>query len=287
MPKRWRTVGLVGALTLALAAITAAPMEAQFLKKLKRTAEQKAAESVTDRAAKAAGVESSNASGGYTRLEITDETIGDLITAVTPLATAAAAQPSRARAERERQAKADSYNACKAKVMLDPTNLKAVDDATMDKYSAETQRLTDAMIKAGEAGKTERQLAYADTLQRANEVMQLKQYPSLAQCGVPPTAPHRQSGAGEAQDGDELNADIPSEIKKEYSRYALGQLRERVAMWVVSDGKVQGAPGGGEAPYTEAELAVLVKHKEPLVALKPYLTDDRVDWRSWHDLPRW
>lgn len=285
----WLTRGLVGALTLSMvAALCATPAEAQFLKKLKRVAEQKTAETVTGKAASAAGVETTTtSSGGYTRVEITDQTIADLITAVTPMAKEVAERPSAARLERERRAKADSYNSCKAKVMTDPSNLTSVDDATMDKYSAESKRLSDLMIKAAEQQKVDRQLAYADSLQLVNEALQLKQYPKLGSCGTAPPPDWRNPPAGDSGDGNDIAADVPSDIKSEYSRYAMGQLRERVAMWVLNDGKTQGAPGGGNAPYTDAELAVLSKHKQQLASLKSYLTDERVDWRSWRDLPQW
>jgi hypothetical protein len=292
-PATWLAAAVV---TLA---VPAAPAHAQFLKKLKQAAAEKAAEAAgrkvlgEDRkdSSAVAAQPASNAgaapaaarpavssaparSSGPTRLEITPERVDQFLAAMEPTLQVAREREAFAAAGR----KVVEYEKClgvagqkQAELMVKgqaPQPTKA-QQAEIDRIMAGNDALSQALLAAMAAQDTARTRVLSDSSLRVNNRAMLLMNPLIGKmCGD--KAPTKPTELDEAR---LRKASIPRKIDG-WSPTQFGLMRERIAMHFIAPEK------SGLTP--EERGAIDAKR----AAFQPYLAMWREtgDWKSWYEI---
>lgn len=300
MPRFSLIPWLVGG-ALVAGVLAPAPAEAQFLKKVKKAA----AEAAGRAGGQAAGGQAAGgqAAGGQeaggqaagdraaanpnakrekgTQVVITDESLRDLLAAIGPQRTELAANPTESSLRAQHQRQVEAYGACVGRVTSDYSKAKEIPDAEMDAHADRVN----ALFEKSTAAMQKNDMALATRLQDSaaalNDRMQRRQFPAIADCGAkPPMLPPKPAG------GEAAPVPVPAEFSSKYSRWQMGQLRERVAIWV--NGRERSdMKSSFDRLFTDAELAALDRRRAELEKLADYFADDRVDPMSWRDLRGW
>ena len=177
-----------------------------------------------------------------------------------------------------------AYNACKRKAMSEtsrsPSNKEALAAAEARRDSVQERWSLELNKKPGE-----RDLAKVDLLRDsvdyAREIALQHMMPATLKCG---TRPFRIPGftADGTPNGDSFRVPKPDPVLPagmSWKQYGL--LRERVGIWVVSQGTA-GAP-----VLDAAEVALLKAHQAVLMPYADYFSMKAMDYLNWGDVASW
>ncbi|MBK8248277.1 MAG: hypothetical protein IPK85_12850 [Gemmatimonadetes bacterium] len=177
-----------------------------------------------------------------------------------------------------------AYNACKRKAMTEPSrspsNKAALAAAEARRDSVQERWSVELNKKPGE-----RDLAKVDLLRDsvdyAQEIVFQHTMPAVLMCG---TRPFRQPGfmSDGTPNGDSFRVPKPDPVLPagmSWKQYGL--LRERVGIWVVSQGKA-GAP-----LLDAAEVALLKAHETELMPYADYFSMKAMEYLNWGDVANW
>jgi hypothetical protein len=261
-----------------LAVVPTGTAHAQFGKLIKKAAQgamQGAAEGAAQNAAK-------NAAGGSAREEsavtITPQNLDLLLAALGP--TAKAAQEEEAQRSRywAQQKKLEAHQACrdsiKAKYPVSPLAAQSPEKIkAMQDYSLKSGPLAERYSQALQSGDQAKARVYADSVGAAGEQLEAIYTPQLKACGAYVSAPTEESSKRRHGGGDE--ASQAPKVPAGMTATQFGRLREKVAAWLLTDGKYK---------VSDDEKAALDARKQELDALTPLFRGNTLVWSSWGDL---
>lgn len=279
-----RVRGTLAAALLVLLALVPRPSDAQVGKLLKK-AKDKAADAATKAvdavgtdkdkaktaaAAKAGAPASASAPtpASHPALDVTGDNL-DMFIAVMKSDVARYA-PRLAWAK-----KVKARAACQDSVMKDPAAMMKGGERNRveeKKAQARLDALSASMQAAAQAQQADRLEAIVDSMRVAQEVQNYWQIPGLRRCGLPSDPPPGATGklAGPAPA-------LPDDITP--NQYGL--LRERIAAWLLSHGKVG-------APLLKAEeTALLAQRVGELTPFTDYFRNGVIEWLEWQDVEQW
>jgi hypothetical protein len=284
-----RPAARVTAAALLLAA-AAAPAEAQFLKRVKQMAQDKAAQvvargaadRVADDDAVAAGAAGAAAPGGAAGAApakkgptpITAERLELFFTAMRP----AMARAERGRAEfearkaydrlaKEYDAKAEAWQTCSERVMTAAGPPSMQQQMRMAQESERGAKLMARFAAESQHGYTERVRALEDSMKVEQLRVAVIVYPQLKGCGPTPKQPDAPKRTEESTPEQLITP--PAGM----TRGQFGRLRERVAVYALT--------GGKDDPFTAEERAALDARAADLAKFAPLFRDGLLEWGQW------
>jgi hypothetical protein len=267
-PAAGRTV-LALAFGTALLAAPAAAANAQVGKLIKR-AVSAATETATGTAGGAPG-RAANGAAGASRLEITAERLDAFVTAMRPAVEGAAAEQRRGgQAVRTQEARA-TYAACIERA-ADTDPVTSAPPAFVREYE-QTERTYKALVKREQAQASaefqspEQTQPLADSVAVFRERLVRLRYPAARACG-PEVWPATSNGNPVTQ--------VAPVVPAGMTAVQFGLLRERVAAWLVTEGR---APG-----YGAAERQALAARRTALAPLAALFRKEDLVWRTWGDV---
>jgi hypothetical protein len=266
------------ALAALLSVVSPAAAHAQFGKLIKKAAQgamQGAAEGAAQNAAK-------NATGGERTREdaavtITPQNLDLLLAALGP--TAKAAQEEEAERTRywAQQKKFEAHRACrdsiKSKYPVNPIAAQSPDKIkAMQDYSIKSGPLMERYAQALQSGDAQKAQVYADSAGAAGEQLELIYTPQLKACGAYVSAPTDES---KGRHGGDDEAGRAPKVPAGMTATQFGRLREKVAAWLLTDGKYK---------VNDDERSALDARRKELDALTPLFRGNTLAWSSWGDL---
>jgi len=273
-----RHASRVIALAALLSVVSPAAAHAQFGKLIKKAAQgamQGAAEGAAQNAAK-------NATGGErTReeatLTITPQNLDLLLAALGPAAKAAQEEEAQRTRYWAQQKKFEAHRACrdsiKSKFPVNPLAAQAPDKIkAMQDYSIKSGPLMERYAQALQSGDTRKAQVYADSAGAAGEQLELIYTPQLKACGAYVSAPTDDS---KGHHGGDDEAGRAPKVPAGMTATQFGRLREKVAAWLLTDGKYK---------VSDDERSALDARKKELDVLTPLFRGNTLAWSSWGDL---
>ncbi|MBK9978066.1 MAG: hypothetical protein IPP20_09055 [Gemmatimonadetes bacterium] len=289
---------------LLIALSVASPAEAQIgsrLKKLGKDAMKDAAKAKVGGSAKdssAAGSGSGAATGGAGGSNSAKVDIAVTSDRVTMVMAAIASVAERAKllatANAERavyEPKRDSAMAC---VQGATSNGAMPSQAGMQasrKMSARQDGLSRRYNAALAANDRLKAVFLEDSLQVATHELTATMFGVAGKCGARPYAPPSllRAMAGANESGDDFNTLVVTDpALSAMTRYQFGMVRERIALYAMSQaGLISAKAAGKEGVFTEEELAVLAARRDELVAMAPLFKGGTLTWSGSSDLRGW
>jgi hypothetical protein len=288
------------ALGSALLAVPATTAHAQFGKLVKRAAavateaaSQAAAQAASDRAAATApehatgGAErassaraaASGARANESRIEITPERLDAFVVAMRgPIEAAqqraarSAARDAATSAGAAYRTKVEARQACRSRAAASAPTVTT--PATLQRNAELSQHIQPLMLRLSEAesaGNKSLAAQLTDSTELIAERMMDNLQPGVAQqCGPRPQRP-----ASAVADDTDPAADPPTArpvVPSGMTPAQFGLLRERVAAWLIGDGR--------RYAFTEAELVALESRRTALAPLAAHFRDRTLEWRN-------
>ena len=297
-----RHISLASA-ALCLAAVSAAPAQAQLLKRIKQAATEKIADKAVDKAVDRAGGSSStapadapaDASGGSTgaapgvnhgsqgiyksttqtsagssKVEITNERITQFIDAMGPVIAAG----REVRAERAAKEQLESYHKCSAEAMLKgPGTLTDAQSKESERLAEQVSALSGQMLAASGSRDTIRINQANDSIQVLSDKQMRLIYPAIAKCGPRP-AKRAPSNIQTNYDGTITNP-APSRIAG-MTPAQFGRMRERIALYLVAPQKPN--------DLSPEERGALDARSKDLADISAGFKSNLYNWQSWSEL---
>lgn len=289
---------------LLIALSVASPAEAQIgsrLKKLGKDAMKDAAKakvggSAKDSSAAASGPgAATGGAGGSNSAKVDVAVTADRVTMVmSALASVAERAKLLATARAERivyEPRRDSAMAC---VQGATSNGAMPSQAGMQasrKFSARQDGLSRRYNAALAANERLKAAFLEDSLQVTTHEMTATMFGVSAKCGARPYAPQSLllAMAGADESGDNFNTLVVTDpALSAMTRYQFGMVRERIALYAMSQaGLISAKAAGKEGVFTEEELAVLAARRDELVAMAPLFKGGTLTWSGSSDLRGW
>jgi hypothetical protein len=268
-----------------LLAAAAAPAEAQFLKRVKQMAQDKAAQ-VAARGAAGRDADDAGAATGPAAAAgaasvkkgptpITAERLELFFTAMRP----AIARAERGRAEFEaRKAydeaskqydqKATEWETCSGRVMAAAGPPSVQQQMRMAEHSGRGTKLMEAYMVEAQRGNSERAQVLEDSMKVEQVRVAVLMYPALKSCGPVPRKPPAMKASENETTPEQLIAPPPGMTRGQF-----GRLRERVAIYALT--------GGKDDPFTAEERAALDARAADLAKFAPLFRDGLLEWGQW------
>lgn len=294
---------LAAFVTLLLLALCASSAEAQLgkLKKMGASAIKDAAKEKlgTDKKEAVKGAtEASSAAGGASRdamPTLDDDRIALVLASLMPQVKAAEERAAAAAVRTAYLEKKKASDACMDRAGKDFNPMTVSANAEKNATAINTlQKQIDAaqtrLNAAFSAGDLRRQVFLQDTvtvLTQRSAALTMGA-PCTFEFTPPPMILERYSQLQERQAGKADNGFDPGEATREVlTRYQFGLLRERVALWALSqdDPALKGL--GKEGVFTAAEQTALAGHAAEIRKLTPLFKRDAMIWKTWDDLRDW
>ena len=264
-----RALLAVGAAVIALTPTSA---EAQFLKKIKKAAQDAVVDAAVGKPAPASGsqADAESAPDGSPKsgaIEITEATIDTFLVAMRPMLAEAERKRAAMVAERMR----DVYNKCiettTSNLTIAPTP-EGMEES--GKYLDLLMPVHQAYAAALQAGEKRRAAMLEDSVATLTDLQMKAMYPALRKCGERPRTPFGGS--------DESTESAVPTRPAGMTATSFGRLRERIALYLLTDGK--------QGPASDAERAALASRQAQLAPLTELFRDGSLEWGNWGDVAR-
>lgn len=291
MRSRLITASLLGSVTLLA---TASPAQAQLgrLKKMGADAIKKEAGIKEPEAAKSA--ESSGKKANYT---ITADRIDLVLASLQPLVADAERAAAAKAVEGDYNAKRKTADACmeRAQKMFNPMTMMSNDPQRTARMEAITKQL-DGVNKRSQAAMQRDDFRNAIALRDTSMVLMMAQanatigancsYPYLPAAMIDAQASaEKNRGARSGDDSDGSGSLDPTPAaKKEMTQQEFGMVRERMALWAMSQSNPSLAKGAKFTPDEEAALGSKAPQVKKLAGL---FESNALRWSTWGDVKRW
>lgn len=239
--------------------------EAQFLKKIKKAAQEAVGDAAAGKAAPAESDAATQAQANRSEtIEITEATIDTFLVAMRPML----AEAERRRAALAAEQKLKDYDACIENTTQGVTTAPtAAGMAESEQYMNQLVSVQQAYAAALQAGDEKRAAALEDSVTTLADLQTKAMFPVLKKCGARPRKPvHERAEKAVPTRPAGMNAT------------SFGRLRERIALYLLTDGE--------KGPTSDAERAALASRKAQLAPLTAMFRDGSLEWGSWYELRR-
>lgn len=287
-------------LASAATAMAATPAQAQ-LGKLKKLGTDAIKEATKDKAAEKAGVKepevakSSASTGKKADYSITAERLDLLLASLEPLVTEAEKVAAGKKAEADYKAKKDVADACmqRAQKMFNPMAM-SMDDKKAARIEALSKQL-EGVNKRSQAAMARDDFRNAIALRDTSMVLTVMQgvmtiganctYPYMPLAMIDAQAAMEKNNGASAGDRDGSGSFDPGPAaRKAMTQQEFGMVRERAALWVLSQSNPSLSKGTKFTPEEESALGA----KGPqLKKLAPLFEASALRWSTWGDLKSW
>lgn len=303
-----RRVSLMPAVLFAAAAVTATatPAHAQLgkLKKLGAEALEKATKEKTagktPETAKSGSADAAPSTAKKANYTITTERLELVLASLEPLVTDAERMAAASRAEADYSAKRKAADACleRAQQMFNPMSMMTENPQRTAKLDAISKQM-DGVNKRSEAAMKRDDFRASIALRDTAMALAMSQaiitmganctYPYLPVAMIDAQAAAQQKASAartsESSDGGEGGTFEPTPAAKEaMTPQEFGMVRERAALWALSQTNPTLASG---AKFTPDEEAALGGKAAQLKKLGPLFASNSLRWSTWGDLRNW